>query len=49
MALDKGDNLCSSPAMDWLWSLGQAPASLDLFLFLQNGRADYRYLSSFVA
>lgn len=49
MVLEKGNNLCSSPAIDWLWSLGQVPASLGLFLFLQNGRADHRLLSTFAA
>lgn len=47
MVLEKGDNLCSGPAINWLWGLGQAPASLGLFLVLQNGKADYRHLSSF--
>lgn len=44
---EKGDDLCSGEdAVDRLWGLGQAPASLHLFPALQKARADYRYLSS---
>ena len=44
---EKGDDLCSGPAVDGLWGLGQAPAPLRLFLVLQKARAYYRYLSSY--